>query len=176
MIWSEQLRLPRWTLGIDSELEPLTHFFQTYENLHRDLAALFVSEVPDAAIRIPSAARAEREIARGYFARVLAEMNSRRLLKITVDVATQLEHFRTSVLGDSTDFLAGQRTVAELKNEELPGLATAARARMEYANYLTELLSAAVPFPISVWFCASQLSIAGSLKSRACRDTPGNSA
>ena len=74
-------------------------------------------------------------------------MTGRQLVTMSVDVAAQLEAFRQSVIGDSSDFLAGHQTVAELKNEELPALATVACARMEYAGYLAELLSGDAPFP-----------------------------
>jgi hypothetical protein len=147
LVWSEQLRLLRWILGIDSELEPIDPVLPRDAKLIGGLWEPDASRIAKASIRIPSDARAERDFAEAYYARAVAEMTSRQLVAVPVESVTELEAFRQSVLGDSSDFLAGHRTVAELTNEELPALAMVACARVEYAGYLAELLSADVPFP-----------------------------
>jgi hypothetical protein len=150
LVWRERLRLLRWILGIDSELEPIDPVLPRDAKVIGGLWEPDASRIAAASIRIPSDARAERDLAEAYYARAVAEMTSRQLMTIPVDSATQLEDFRQSVLGDSSDFLAGHRTVAELTDEELPALATVACARMEYAGYLAELLSAVAPFPFQL--------------------------
>jgi hypothetical protein len=144
--WREQLRLLRWSLGMDSVLEPIDHLVPHDAELHGGLWEPDASRFSDAPIRIPSDARAVHDLAQGYYTRALAEMTSRQLVNLPVDTTAILEKFRQSVLGDSSDFLAGERTVAELRNEELPILAMIAHARVEYAGYLAELLSAVAPF------------------------------
>ena len=145
--WCEQLRLLRWVLGIDAELMPLAHFPGLDFAL---ISAGFDKPVPPAGTAgtpMPWDVRVERDVADGYLVRLVAELRSRGLITNMPELDGWTEQFRAQVLGPSTDYLAGARTVGELTDEALRQLAGFAAARLQYADYLVNLLSADTPAP-----------------------------
>ena len=145
--WCEQLRLLRWVLRIDSEIVPLAHFpkldFSLGVQLLRDQAegrhgqTVEVWEV-----------RMERDAALQYVARIVSEMKARGHVP---DIGSWADHFRAKSLGNSTDYLAGADTIADLGDEQLRLLGSLAVARERYSTYLADQLNSTQPFPFSVW-------------------------
>lgn len=145
--WFEQLRLLRWTLGIDSTLPALAQFPEPDYNVKFD-------SFQDG-IRAPRNSwdiRVERDIAAEYVGRVMAELDNRRLIAPNPDMGWASE-LRKEVEGDSTDYLAGSKTVAELDDEELQQFGALVVARWRYSGYLTDLLSSGEPVSFADWAC-----------------------
>lgn len=93
----------------------------------------------------------EREVALQYAARIVSEMNARGHIQDDPGISDWADEFRTNSLGPSTDYLAGARTIADLRDDELRLLGPLAVARERYAAYLVEQLNAANPFAFSAW-------------------------
>jgi hypothetical protein len=148
--WCEQIRLLRWVLRIDAEIVPLAHFpkldFSLATQLFRDKDAM-----PHGQTVEPWEVRTERDAALEYGARIVAEMKARGHIKDDPDVASWADEFRAKSLGSSTDYLAGSRTIADLREDELRLLGSLAVARERYASYLAEQLNSGHAFPFSTW-------------------------
>jgi hypothetical protein len=134
--WTEQLRLLRWALRIDAEIVPLEHFPCLDATPAREILAGKMP--PEAETLQPSDVRPERDTALAYAARCLAELKTRGLSD--AGSGEWAETIRAGCLGDSTDLLAGARTVADLDDAELRLLTTMAIARERYASWLVETL------------------------------------
>jgi hypothetical protein len=61
-------------------------------------------------------------------------------------------------LGDSTDYAAGPKTIAELDDAALWPLGWFASGRERYASYLVGQLNAAQPLPFSAWLSSTVLT------------------
>ena len=86
-----------------------------------------------------------------YTARVVAEFKGRRLIADSQELEGWADEFRAKSLGDSTDYLAGARTIGELDDDALRRLGSSAAARERYCAYLVDLLNSIQPFPFSTW-------------------------
>jgi len=149
--WCEQLRLLRWTFGVDPELMPLAHF----PKVDFTLAGGRLGEPGVSLAGRPLLKswdlRVERDIAQEYAARVFAELKGRGLIADSSEFDSWAEQFREESIGASVDYLAGTETIAGLKDESLRLLALIAIARERYAAYLAQQLSADAPFAFSSW-------------------------
>lgn len=155
--WCEQLRLLRWTLGIDAELVPLAHNPPVDFSLAHYLwqgAEVAQSGKP---IRASWDLRGEQHIALEYFARVVAELKGRPLIADSAELHGWAEEFREKSLGASVDYLVGSKTIGDLDEGPLRLLGMIAHARSEYAGYLVELLSGADAVPFAEWSARDQL-------------------
>jgi hypothetical protein len=86
-----------------------------------------------------------------YTARVVAEFKGRGLIADSPDLEGWADELRSKSLDDSTDYLAGARTIGELDDDALRKLGSFAAARERYCAYLVDLLNADQPFPFSTW-------------------------
>ncbi len=148
LTWCEQVRLLRWTLRVDEEIMPLAHFPRVDFSLAKIPGEPGEIGVP---MRLASDLRAEREIAKGYLARLVAESATRKLIHSTPQLDEWSAELRSAVSGPSTDFWIGARTVNDLNDREVGFLLTASSARHDYAAYLVELLGSATPFAYADW-------------------------
>ena len=150
--WSEQLRLLRWLLRLNEDVAPLSDFPPPAVSLSVNVPA------PE-----PTALRQRAEVGRIlqsaeiYSARTLAEFRSRGLgLEGQLDpVMSDLRH---EFVGDSTDLLAGARTIADLDDEELVFLMRTAVARYRYAAYLRDQVEANEVSAFHEWETATNIS------------------
>jgi hypothetical protein len=117
--WCEQLRLLRWTLGMDAELMPLAHNPQVDYSLARDLLQGEAAARSGKPIRASWDLRGERDLALEYLARVLAEFKGRSLIADSVELDGWADELREKSLGASVDYLAGSKTIGELSDEPL---------------------------------------------------------
>ncbi len=147
--WSEQVRLLRWILKVDSEIVPLAH----YPRLDFSLASELLERAGHfgGAVLTAWEVRVQRDIAMEYTARVLAEMKARSLVPGGPELEGWADEFRAKSLGASSDYLAGPRTIAELDDNELRLLGSLAAARFRYAGYLVDQLNSVQVVPYSVW-------------------------
>jgi len=149
--WCEQLRLLRWVLGVDPEIVPLWHNptvdFKLGWELLQQAAALADrrSEVGPWDIRM------QRDLATAYATRAIAELKVRGVVPACPELDRWANNLRASCLGDSVDFLAGVRTIAEVREDALRLLAFLAAARGQYAGYLVDQLNATEPIAFSSW-------------------------
>lgn len=148
--WCEQLRVLRWVLGLDFELLPLEHFPKLDYSLARS-----VVESRKSLAGNPLATswdiRVQRNLALAYTARVIAELKVRGLISGSPELEGWADELRAKSLGESTDYLAGAMTIADLEDSALRNLALFAAARERYCSYLLELLNSTQPFPFSTW-------------------------
>ena len=105
-------------------------------------------------LRAASDLRGERDIALGYLARIVAELEARGL--ITVESETGLKELRAKSLGASIDYLAGAKTIGELGDDSLRFFGAVAGARERYASWLVETLCAADVIAFSAWSIAAE--------------------
>jgi hypothetical protein len=151
--WCEQLRLLRWTLGIDAELVPLSHYPETEYSVAN--LPLRGSTLARSAGDTPASwdLRVERDTAFGYFARVIAELKGRSLITDDAELEGWAEELRRDSLGPSVDFLAGAKTIGELSENRLRLLGLIAHARFQFAEYLVDQLQSTepLPFPEGQW-------------------------
>ena len=148
LTWCEQIRLLRWALRIDDEIMPLAHFPPLDFALARLPGEIAETDTP---MLLASDLRAEREIAKGYLARLVAESTSRKLIHSTPQLDEWSAELRSAVSGPSTDFWIGTRTVNDLDNREVSFLLATASARHDYAAYLVVLLGSETPFAYAEW-------------------------
>jgi len=150
LTWCEQLRVLRWVFGIDSELAPLAHFptldFSLSQEVLRKGRPL--SSKP---LLKPWDVRVQRDTAREYTARVVAELKARRLIAGGPELDGWADELRAKSMGDSTDYLAGARTIGELDDNSLRRLGAFASIRERYSAYLVEVLNVTQPFSFSNW-------------------------
>lgn len=143
--WCEQLRLLRWTLQLDNELVPLAHQPKV------DFAIAQMSRKSDSKpMRSTSDLRVERDISIAYVARVIAELTARSLL-VENPERQWTKKLRENLLGQSTDYLVGSQTVADLHERELRALGLVANERAKYAGYLVDQLSSPEPLRFQDW-------------------------
>jgi hypothetical protein len=143
--WCEQLRLLRWTLGIDAELKPLAAFPKVDMSLSHGLPDPHVGFPGSRRTLMSSDLRVERDMAFAYTLRVIAELKSRALITSDPELERWADPLRDEYLGDSTDYLAGSITIGELNDQDLRLLGAIATARQQYAGYLVEQLSSETP-------------------------------
>jgi hypothetical protein len=149
-VWCEQLRLLRWVIGLDSELVPLAHFPTLDFSLSRDILRRGKSQSGKPILKSWDI-RVQRDVAMEYTARVVAEFKGRGLIADSPELEGWADEFRAQSLGDSTDYLAGARTIGELDDDALRRLGSFAAARDRYCAYLVDLLNAVHPFPFPTW-------------------------
>ena len=149
-MWCEQLRVLRWVQGLDSELVPLAHFPALDFSLSREVLRRGRSQ-SDKPLLKSWDVRVQRDVAIEYTARVVAEFRGRGLIADSPELQGWADDFRAKSLGDSTDYLAGAKTIGELDDDALRRLGSFAVARERYCAYLVELLNAVRPFPFSTW-------------------------
>jgi hypothetical protein len=152
--WCEQLRLLRWTLGLDTELEALAHFPEVNFLLTREF--LKEKKILRATKTLLEASdlRGERDTALGYLARIVAELEARGLIRVGGE--TWMKELRAKSLGPSVDFLAGAKTIGELGDDSLRFFGAVAGARERYASWLVETLGAVDVTAFSVWSIAAE--------------------
>jgi hypothetical protein len=151
--WCEQLRLLRWVLGVDAELVPLMHFPQADPALMEglpDLAALSGNSGGQSSWNM----RIEKDIALGYAARVIAELKARNLIVSNSELDEWASQLRDAHLGESSDLLAGAKSVGSLSDSDLMLFARIAITRERYGAYLVDQLAADKPIPHSAWMDA----------------------
>ncbi|WP_321472152.1 DUF4272 domain-containing protein [uncultured Paludibaculum sp.] len=148
VVWCERLRLLRWVLGMDPQLEPLEHFprpdLRLMQGLHER------PEAPQASV-MPWDVRVEREKAAAYHARLVAEFQVRKLLPQDPEMEAWSSTLLEQYAGSSTDYLAGTKTIGELEEPELRLLAETVFARVQYAMYLELQLSSDAPISFGSW-------------------------
>ncbi len=153
--WCEQLRLLRWVLGIDGDLLPLAHC----PTLDFSVSAEVLQQARAPVARKSAVAswdvRVRRDVALEYAARVLAELRTRGLTANSPEFDGWADELRTKSLGNSTDYIAGTKTIAELDDAALQLLGLFAMARERYASYLVDQLNAAQPLPFSTWLSSA---------------------
>jgi len=151
LVWCEQLRLLRWTLGIDAELVPLAHNPPVDFSLAQ--YRLQGTEIAQSGKRIRASwdLRGEQDIALEYFARVVAELKGRALIADSAELDGWADEFREKSLGASVDYVVGPKTIGDLNEGPLRLLGILAHARSEYAGYLVELLSGGDVVPFAEW-------------------------
>jgi hypothetical protein len=147
--WCEELRLLRWVLRLDAELVPLAHFPSVDCSIAGDV--LTGRPLPDVTPLGSWDVRPERDVALAYAARSIAELKARSLLHSGSAPTDWAVEYRAECLGESTDFLAGARTIADLNEQELKTLAAMSCARERYAAYLVEQLGATTPVSFTLW-------------------------
>ena len=150
LTWCEQLRVLRWVLGIDSELIPLAHFPGLEFSLSQEVLRRGIPLTSKPLLK-PWDVRVERDIATAYTARIVAELKARGLIAAGPGLEGWVDELRAQSVGDSTDYLAGARTIGELDDDALRRLGAFASAREQYCAYLVELLNATQPFSCSAW-------------------------
>lgn len=149
--WCEQLRLLRWSLGIDSEIAPLAHFPKVDFELGSQ-----VLRIPEASLRTRKVLRSwdlrtERDIAHAYAVRIVAEMDAKGLIADAGAFKDGLTQVRTKSLGASTDLLVGSETIDDLSDSALRVLLSISTARARYASYLMDQSDALTPAPLHIW-------------------------
>ncbi len=136
--WCEQLRVLRWVLGADTELMPMEHFprpdFRLTEGLDR-LDPKGSSHVDAWEMRL------ERDKSATYVTRALVELKARNLLPTSPKDHGLPGDLRDELKGNSTDSLAGTKTISELDEPALRLLAVVAAARMQYTAWLVDRLN-----------------------------------
>ncbi len=152
VVWCEQIRLLRWTLRLDAEIMPLAHFPPLDFTLAKLPGEVGETDTP---MLLPSDLRAERDIAKAYLVRLIAESTARKLTLFTPQMEEWSAEFRSAVAGPSTDFLIGTRTVNDLKDREVGFFLGTSNARYDYTAYLVEVLGSETPFPHSNWKIAA---------------------
>ena len=149
-VWCEQLRVLRWVVGIDPELQPLHWIPVQYgevASLPPDLATVKL-------VRAPWETRAVRDEAWSYHIRIAAELHHRGLLdpaSLNPGAGAELEKIRGNLLGESKDFLIGSQTVSATNSQTLLEINTVAFVRSNYAAYLTELPGEARVISLKDW-------------------------
>ena len=139
--WCEQLRLLRWAIGLDAEIEPLAHVPKPHIGLTEGVLnpQQILARCKDR--RELWEVRRERDRASDYTVRVISELIKRGVLD-----SDSLESAPEAVLrlwrDPSTDVIAGVKTVGELDDHTLCLLGSSALARLRYAEYLMEQLQA----------------------------------
>ena len=149
--WCEQLRLLRWVLRLDAELIPLAHLATLDFSLSGDVLQPGNALRSGKSVIKPWDVRVQQDIALEYAARVIAELKSRSLIGGEPELEGWADDFRARVLGQSTDYLAGTRTISELDNGALRLLGWFATARERYSSYLIDQLNASEPSAFSAW-------------------------
>lgn len=150
LTWCEQLRMLRWVFGIDSELVPLAHFPALDFSLSQEVLRRG-RPLTNKPLLKPWDVRVQRDIANEYTARVVAELKARGIIAGSPELEGWADEFRAKSIGDSTDYLAGARTIGELGGDALRRLGAFASARERYCAYLVELLNVTQPFSFSTW-------------------------
>jgi hypothetical protein len=147
--WSEQLRILRWVLRLDSDLVPLEHFPRPDVRLASGIAD--PQRIPAAEMNVLNSwdVRSERDLARLYVARIAAELEVRGKYDVVCD--NWARELRDELYGPSNDLLAGAMTISELADDALMLLAVIASARARYSDYLADQLGAEVAIPYTNW-------------------------
>lgn len=146
--WSEQLRLLRWILGVDSELTPLEHFPRPDVRLAGDLYHLDPKLASNVGVWD---VRSERDKSATYVNRLFAELERRNLLPASVADRRSPDDLQAEPLGNSTDLLAGVKTIADLDEQALRLMTAVSLARMQYAAWLVEYLSSDTTMSFAEW-------------------------
>ena len=147
--WSEQLRILRWVLRLDSELVPLEHFPRPDLRLASGITDPQRIAAAEMLVLNSWDVRSERDVAWVYVARISAELEVRGKRDVVCD--SWARELREDLYGPSSDLLAGARTISELDDDTLMLLAIIASARARYSDYLADQLGADGPIPYTVW-------------------------
>ncbi len=155
--WCEQLRLLRWTLGLDAEIEPLAHVPKLDLSLTEGVLDPQQVLARSKDTRELWEVRRERDRASEYTLRVISELLKRGLLDLD-----SLENSPEAVLrlwhDPSTDVIAGVKTVGELDDHTPCSLGSSAVARLRYADYLLEQLQAQTPTSYFLWLTSKHIT------------------
>lgn len=150
-LWSEQLRMLRWTLQIDRELLPLAAFPQV-DFAQSERVMLEYPRIAKAKSFLDSYdLRIARDDAYKYFLRTAAEGAGRGQLATLSPNHPWVRDVQERFATPSSDLLAGGRGVSELPLDALQRFAVICNIRYKFAAYLTEVLSADAVFPYSQW-------------------------
>lgn len=156
--WSEQLRLLRWTLGVDDELSSLARSPRVdYASAH-DLLERGLDCFSGRTLRTSWDVSTERKMALAYFAYIVAELRSRSLIDRPAP-ADAVDDPRRESPGDYTDILAGSETIDELEDESLKALGLVAHARQHYGAWLVEILRGTTAKPYSEWAASGRIRL-----------------
>lgn len=147
--WSEQVRLLRWTLRIDSDLLPLAHFPEIDIGLAKSIVDGGKIPSPGRPPLASADLRGEREVAQSFLRRAYVELHSRNLLTAPAEVSGLVDEVRSQSLGASRDFLVGTKTIEEVSEAPLRQVAATAFARFRYCDYLIDQLAAEAPVSFS---------------------------
>ncbi len=148
--WCEQLRLLRWTLGLDTNLFPLHYFPRVDISAAKGIVEAGNELFRGKKMLAPWDVRVERDVSSRYFLRCLAEKITRGQL-VEPEADAWARTVREECHGPSTDLLVGVQTVGELDDEKLHRFWLCAYFRMRYANYLVDLLGSDGPVTFAVW-------------------------
>jgi hypothetical protein len=105
-------------------------------------------------LREPADLRGERDVALGYLARIVAELEARGLITVddqALEGKSWMKELREKSLGASVDYLAGTKTIGELGDDSLRFFGAIAGARERYASWLLETLGAGEAGAFSTW-------------------------
>lgn len=147
----ERLRLLRWVLGLDATIIPLALFPKPDASLTIDVRKKRQSLFSGKKMLEPWDVRLERDIARGYLLRCLAEQQSRGLINGVSEFAEWAKKVQSELASASEDMLVGVKAVSELDDDELMYFSSIAVAREDYANYLIDQLTADQPIDYLDW-------------------------
>ncbi|MBE0656751.1 MAG: hypothetical protein IH602_03620 [Bryobacteraceae bacterium] len=147
-VYSEELRLLRWVLGIDAELAPLAHCPKADLALALDQLR---KRACSAAKGLPVESwdvRVHRDEAITYCGRVLAELRVRGVADPAYDTGdedlyTWAAELRSKLIGASTDLVVGSETVEDIATNELILILAIASVRAQYAEYLIHQMDSA---------------------------------
>lgn len=153
--WCEQLRLLRWTLGLDADILPLAHVPKPDVSLTVGLLNPEQLLVRCKYIREIWEIRRERDLASEYTARIISELMKRGLLD-SDSADGSFEPLLQARQDPSTDVIAGVKTVGELDDSALRSLGSTAVARLRYAEYLMEQLESQTRMPHMEWLFSKQ--------------------
>lgn len=137
--WCEQLRLLRWVLRVDTVPTPLAQFPGVDFALDMPISRIMSENGVPAPMVHSADVRLEREMAFVYVARVVSELRFRNLIPDSPDLAGWTDS-RDAVIGASTDYLVGSKTVGELADGELLQFFGTMCTRVRYLNYLQDQL------------------------------------
>jgi hypothetical protein len=153
--WCEQLRLLRWTMGLDADIVPLAHLPTPEVSLTErllDPERLFV-RCKD--MRELWEIRRERDLASDYTVRIVSELMKRGLFD-SDSLDGSLEPLLRARHDPSTDLIAGVKTVGELDDNTLHSLGATAVARLRYAEYLMDQLETQTQVFYGAWLMSKQ--------------------
>lgn len=154
--WCEQLRLLRWTMGLDPDIVPLAHLPKPEVTLTEGLLVPEQLLVRCKRTREVWEIRRERDLASDYTVRIISELVKRGFLAVDFPDGS-LDPLLRAPQDPSTDVIAGVKTVGELDENALRSLGSTAVVRLRYAEYLMDQLETQTRTPYGTWLMSKQL-------------------
>jgi hypothetical protein len=156
--WCEQLRLLRWTIGLDANIVPLAHLPRPEVSVTEGLMDPGQTSIRVKAMREVWEIRRERDLASDYTLRTISELIKRGLID-SDSLDGSLGPLLRTWEDPSEDVIAGVKTVGELDDNALRSLGSTAVARLRYAEYLMDQLEAQTRMSYEGWLMSKQVSL-----------------